>query len=224
MTFEGNVSISSSKDTPRIWHQNSRYLNGSFFIDNDGFSGIPDLEWNVFESFPFSVGAASRTKFSILQSEFVRSPIDCASLFGGTLTLDRCYRAASPLGNGVTETNVAGGRWLGRATVMPEAPQAGSYVDLQLDYQPGIVGAWVLGTSVARPKTTNYPFRYYFDVTSFFGIPGPLQLRDNVRVTIPNLPSLVGVEFFAQPVAVPLNLQLWQSPIMLPAGGRFVVQ
>ena len=66
--------------------------------------------------------------------------------------------------------------------------------------------------------------RLYFEITTCVGIPGPFALRDNLRVPIPMDASLVGMEFFAQPVAMPIVLQPWQSPLTLPAGGRFVVQ
>jgi len=224
MTFEGNLSILGSRDTKRVWHQNNRYLNGSFLIDNDGLTGVPELQWNVFESCPFTVGQASKTPFTIQQCEFVRSPMAGNSLVGGSVTLNNCYRGSSAISGAITDSNPAPQRWLGRATVSPAEPMVGTYVDLTLDYQPGMIGGWILGASELRPKTTNYPYRYYFNALNFVGLPGVYQLRDNLRVAIPNMPALVGVEFFAQPVAAPVNPQPWQTTITMPTGGRFVVR
>ena len=59
---------------------------------------------------------------------------------------------------------------------------------------------------------------------SSVAVPGTFMLRDDVRLQIPVATSLVGLEFFAQPVAMPMVMQPWQSPLLLPAGGRFVIQ
>lgn len=221
--LEGNVAILGSVDTTRIWAHNNRFRNGSFAIDNDGATGVPDLQQNTFESCPFSVAQSSTTPFVVVQSEFVRSPISCAST-AGSVILDRCYRGSSPLSGSVSDQNPAGARWLGFASVTPATPLIGAYVDLQLDYPPDMLGAWLIGTSVSHPNTGTYPFRYYFSTTSFFGVPGPFALRDRARLAIPADSSLKGIEFFAQPVAVPTTLKSWQWPITLPPGGRFLVQ
>lgn len=224
MTFEGNISILGSRDTKRIFHHVNRYVNGTFALDNDGVTGIPDFQWNVFESFPMTVGLSSKTPFNVQQCEFVRSPIADNSIAGGAITLTNCFRAASPMTGAVTETLPATARWLGRATVAPLDPPVGTFVDLTLDYQPGMLGAWLLGTAESRPKTTNYPYRFYFNVLNFVSIPGVYQLRDNVRIAIPNSTAFVGVEFFAQPIASPSNPQPWQTVVTMPAGGRFIVR
>ncbi len=221
MTFEGNVQLLCSKDTRRIWQNVCRFRNGTFMLDNDGVA--PDCQWNVYESIAMQTGLGARTPFSVRDSEFHKGSVNgVASL--GAITLSNCYLGQTTLAGSVTNAAPAPAPWIGRASVLPVDPPAGGFVDLQLDFQPGTAGLWVLGDALARPKTTNYPFRFYLDITTMVALPGVYQLRDKARLLIPNSAALVGHEFFAQPVAVPTASQGYVPPLFLPTGGRFVIQ
>lgn len=218
---DGNVTILANRSSRRIWQQNTRYTNGTFTLDNEGTA--PELQWNVFESVPLVIPATSRTPFTVKACEFVRSPIAGNSTLGA-LTLDGCYLGSSPLSGSVTNNNQAPGRWLGRSRVVPAHVNLGQPVYLSLDLQPGIAAVWLLGDSMARPQTTNYPFRYYLDLNAMLVLPGVYTLMDTVTLMVPNVASLRGAEFYAQPVTVPTAGQSYVPAFLLPPGGVFQIE
>lgn len=218
--FDGNVLIQANRNTRRIWQQNNRYRNGSFVIDNDGVP--PEFEWNLYESTPVTVLAGNQTPLKLKQCELVRSPVAGNSTLG-PLTLEGCFLASSPISGSVTNNAPAPGRWLGSSIVYPANPPLGGYVDLTMDLQHGTAGVWLLGLGDPRPKTTNYPFRFYLDLSNVLFLPGVYMHRSTLRVPVPTDTAFKGVEVYAQPVVVPTMGQAWMPPIMMPIGGRIEI-
>jgi hypothetical protein len=218
--IDGNVLIQANRNTRRIWHQNNRYRNGSFTIDNDGVP--PEIEWNVFESVPVTVAAGNQTPLKLKQCELVRSPVAGNSTLGG-LTLEGCFLASSPISGNVANNAPAPGRWIAAGAAVPSNPPLGGFVDLVLDQHQGTAGVWLLGLGVARPATTNYPFRFYLDLSTMLFLPGAFTNRSTLRLPVPADPAFKDLELYAQPVVVPVLGQTWIPPITLPIGGRIVI-
>lgn len=119
--------------------------------------------------------------------------------------------------------NPAPAPWLGHATVTPDDPPHGGFVDLAFDLQPNTAGVWCLGASESRPVTSNYAFRFYLQLPGAILIPGVFTAQDRFRLSIPNLPMLIGAEFFAQVPVVPTNGQIYVPPLSMPPNGRFKI-
>jgi hypothetical protein len=215
--FDGNVLIQANRNTRRIWHQNNRYRNGSFGIDNEGVP--PEFEWNRYESSPVTILAGNRTPVQFKSCEFVRSPVSGLANIG-TATLTNGFLDSSPISGQVVTTTPATAAWIGHATVLPQDPPIGGFVDLTVDLHPGTAAVWLIGLAEPRPATTNYPFRWYLSLTAYAVVPQVVMLRDRIRLPIPNDASLRGAEFFAQPIMGPVQSQSWVPSLTLPIGGR----
>ncbi len=218
--YDGNIKIESGRLSRRIWMHVNHFTNGSFWLSNEGVR--PDLQWDVFESYPIVVDATNRVTFPLLDCELIRSPVTDQTQFG-TTSLTNCFQASSPATNNVLVTNPAPARWLGHATVAPGDPPHGGFVDFAFDLQPNTAGVWYLGASESRPVTSNYPFRFYLQLQGAILIPGVFTAQGRYRLAIPNLPMLVGAEFFAQALVVPTNGQTYVPPLSMPRSGRFKI-
>lgn len=219
--YEGNFLIQSGRLSPRTFFHGNHFVNGTFTISTEGVR--PDLQWNTFTATPLTVLASSTQSLVFNDSEFVRSPINDLTR-AGTTTLSGCFLASSSTSANVAVQNSIPAQWIGRATVSPVDPPRGGFVDLDFALEPGTAGLWWIGLSEPRPTTTNYPYRYYLNIGTGFAVPGLFVGQSRLRLPIPNLSYLKGVEFHAQPVVTPIGGQTYVPLASLPRGGRFLVQ
>lgn len=218
--FEGNVLIQSGRPSRRLWYVGNRFVNGTFAITNEGVR--PELQWNAFVGTPVTVLSSNTQLVKFLECEFVRSPITDATR-SGTTELTGCYQTSSPTSGNVVVQSPAPSGWIADATVAPVDPPRGTFVDLDIDLQPGTGAVWWLGLSEPRPVTTNYPFRYYLYVPTAVVLPFVFTGQGHLRLPIPGDAYLAGVEFHAQPLVAPIAGQTHVPPVSMPRGGRFLV-
>jgi hypothetical protein len=214
--FTGNVTLSGNLFTQRVWHQNNLYYNGTFTLDNDGAAA--NLVWNRFDTGAVVVTAQSLTPERFYQCEFHSTPVTGASMLA-PITLDGCWQGGSALTGQVQVTNAAPAAFLGTSTVTPIDPQIGTPVALQANLPFGVGAFWDIAISNPRPNTTTEPFRFYGDPFTAVVLPGMVVFQSQINVPVPNNPLLVGVEFYAQPLSIPLLGQTWMPPLHLPIGG-----
>ncbi|MEZ5964713.1 MAG: hypothetical protein R3F56_12765 [Planctomycetota bacterium] len=219
--YEGNILIQSGRLSPRTWFNGVHFKNGNIAISVEGVR--PELQWNTFTSAPITVLASSTQALNFVDSEFVRSPVTDLTR-SGTTTISNCFLASSSTSANVIVQNPIPAQWVGHASVTPDDPARGGYVDLGVDLQPNTAALWWIGYSDPRPTTTNYPFRYYLNVASAVAVPTLFSGQATLRLQIPNQPYLKGVEFHAQPVVLPTAGQTYMPLVSLPRGGRFLVQ
>jgi hypothetical protein len=218
--FEGNILIRSGRLSRRMWFNGNRFTNGSVTISNDG--ARPDLQWNQFLACPLTVLSTNTQPVQLLDCELIRSPVTDLTR-AGSVTLNRCYKADSPTSSNVVITAAAPAPWIGIATVAPNDPPRGSFVDLSLALQADTAAIWWIGVGEPRPVTTNYPFRFFLSLPTAVSLPLLLTGTTRTRLPIPSQASISGIEFHAQPVVVAIN-QPWMTPVTLPRGGRFTVR
>lgn len=219
--YEGNILVQSGRLSPRTWFNNDHFTNGTISMSVAGVR--PEMQWNTFTATPITVLATNAQSLNFVDSEFVRSPINDLTA-SGTTTLNRCFLASSSTSSNVVVQNSNPAQWIGRASVTPDDPPPGGYVDLGVDLQPNTAALWWLGYSEPRPTTTNYPFRYYLEVASAVAVPILFVGQTRLRLSIPNQPYLVGIEFHAQPVVLPTAGQSYMPLVSMPRGGRFLIQ
>ena len=214
--FIGDVDISANRFTQRIWHENNDYRNGTYRLDNDG--GRPEMLWNRFLNFPIEINAAARTPLLMQTCELINSPVNGNSTAGG-VTLDTCFLLSAPLSGQVMSINQAPTPWFGTSEVSPEEPKLGSLLRFTSDVPPGMGVVWALGTGLSRPTTTAFPYRFYADPNDIvITLPGLFVLRTTLEFVVPQDPALVGLEFYAQAISVPIFGQS-HPPVHLPRGG-----
>ncbi|MGE0144159.1 MAG: hypothetical protein AB7I19_10700 [Planctomycetota bacterium] len=217
MAFDGDVDIAGSRFTVRVWQQNNRYRNGTVRYDVDG--ALPNLLWNHYENCTIDVPAAARSPVTIRSSEFLSTSVSANSVFA-PVQLVGCYRSGGTLGGAATESQPAPARFLGTTTVGPEDPLVGGTVQLNTDLPVGVGLVWDLALSISRPITTAEPVRLYADFSTAVVLHGLYALQSQLTITIPNLPVLVGTEFYFQGVSFPLFGQAFVPPFHLPRGTR----
>jgi hypothetical protein len=216
-TFTGNVTLSGNLFTQRVWHQNNIYRSCTLTIDNDGAQ--PGLMWDQFaNSSAVVVTAASRTPVLLRQCQLGATPVTGSSTLA-PVTLQGCWQGGAALTGQVLVQNPAPGPFLGTTTVDPVDPQIGTSVALRADLPYGVGAFWDIGISNPRPDTTQEPFRFYGDPATAIVLPGMVVFQSRIDVPVPNNPVLVGVEFYAQALSIPLLGQTFVPPLHLPIGG-----
>ncbi|MFY9344614.1 MAG: hypothetical protein WAT39_19130 [Planctomycetota bacterium] len=217
MRFVGDIAIATNLQTPRLWQQNNRYENGTITLDVDG--ALPNLLWNQFDNCTIVVPPTARSPVVLRSSELDDTPVN-ASSFLAPVTLQGCWRAGSSALSGfASELQAAGGPFLGRTTVTPPDPQVGATVAFTADLPFGIGLVWDVVDSYARPYTAQEPFRLYGDPATLIALPGMVVFQSQIVVPIPNVPGLVGLEFYVQGISLPLLPAAWAPPFHLPRGG-----
>lgn len=214
--FTGDVEVAASLFTQRLWQQNNRYENGTITIDSDG--SLPNFLWNHFENCTIRVPTAARAPLRIRSSELVNTAVDGQSTFA-PITLQSCYKNGGAMSGQASEVAPAPGLFLGTAAVTPEQPQIGGSVAITTDLPFGLGCFWHFAVADPRPNTSQEPVRFYGDPLSAVLLPGMVVFRSRIDVPIPNSQNLVGLEFYVQPVTVPLLQQSWMPAYHLPRGG-----
>jgi hypothetical protein len=213
-TLVGNVTLSGNLFTQRVWHQSNTYRNCTFTLDNDGAQ--PNLLWNRFEGGTVASTAQARTPSRFRASEFRGTAIVAGAALAA-ITLDGCFRSGGSLAGPVTVLNPAPGAFLASASVDPAAPAIGSTLSLRSELPPGIGGIWHFAIAYPRPNTSAEPYRFYGDPFAAIALPGMVVFVNRTDIPVPADPSLVGVEFVVQLVALPLFGQSWMPALYLPA-------
>lgn len=214
--FTGGVVLSGNLFTQRIWHQNNTYRQSIVVIDNDGAQ--PNLLWNVFDGGSVTVPVNARTPARFRGCEFRGVNVLGTSSFA-PITLDGCFRTGGSTTGMVSQVAPAPSAFLGSATVTPESPMIGSSVALQAVMPYGVGAIWDLAVAEPRPATAVEPYRFYGDLGTVVVLPGLVVFQSRIDVPVPNNALLIGLEFYAQPVAVPLLSQPHVPPVQLPIGG-----
>jgi hypothetical protein len=62
------------------------------------------------------------------------------------------------------------------------------------------------------------PVRFYGDPTTAIILPALVLFQSQLVVPIPNVPALVGLEYYAQGITLPLLGQTWAPDYHLPRG------
>ena len=86
-----------------------------------------------------------------------------------------------------------------------------------------MLGVWILGVSDPRLVLTQEPWRDYAYHAPTLQIPGLYALHSTLRITIPDLPALVGQEIFAQPITGPVSGQTHVPAFNLPRGAHLTI-
>ncbi len=216
MRFVGDVSIATNLATLRVWQQNNRYENGTVTYDVDG--ALPNLQWNQYVNCSVVVPALARSPVVLRSCELVGTPVNSAS-FLAPVTLQGSYRSGGSLAGFASEVQPAPTAFLGRTSVTPTEPQIGGTLTLAADLPFGMGLVWDVADSYSRPTTTAEPFRLYGDPATLVVLPIMVLFQSQVVVPIPNAPTLVGLEFYAQGIALPLVAMPHAPPFHLPRGG-----
>ncbi|HEX5053966.1 MAG TPA: hypothetical protein VFZ65_19465 [Planctomycetota bacterium] len=215
MEFTGDVSIAANLATMRVWQQNNHYRNGTITLDVDG--ALPNLLWNRYTNCTIDVPATARSPVAIRSSELDNTNVQSAS-FLAPITLQGCRRTGGGLTGFASETTPAPAPFLGTTTVAPTDPQIGTSLTLGTDLPFGIGLVWDIALSYARPTTTLEPVRFYGDPSTVIVLPALLLFQSQMTVPLPNDNSLVGVEFYAQGISLPLLGQAYAPAYHLPRG------
>jgi hypothetical protein len=221
--FVGPIAVAAGAATSAVRMHNNRFEAGALSLSLAAGSG--DWQWNNFTSFPIEITPAASSLTAPLTftgCELVRS--DLTDRSPGRSRLTACYLGGSVVSANVQNLQPQLTAWIGRATVTPQDPPAGTYVDLAVDLQPGTAAGWLLSTAIADPITTAMPFRYYLDMTAPLVLPGLHVFASRVRMPIPAVNALRGRAFYAQPVQVTTQVQPVLPTVLLPVGGPIVVQ
>ncbi len=221
MVFDGDVVITGNLTSPRFWQQNNRYQNGTVTIDVDG--ALPNLLWNRFANCSLVVPASARSPVVVRSCELANTPVSSAS-FLAPVTLQGCFRTASSFTGFASEQVPAPNAFLGSTTIGPATPSVGTNLVLTADLPFGIGLVWAIANSEARPVTTQEPVRFYGDPASAVFLPVQVVFQSTLTVPIPNVPSLAGLEFYGQGIAIPLLGQSHVPPYHLPRGNLILLQ
>jgi hypothetical protein len=215
MLFAGDVSIAANLTSPRIWQQNNRYLGGTVTLDVDG--ALPNLLWNHYENCAIVVPAAARSPVAVRSCELLNTTVNSAA-FLAPVTLQGCLRSGGSVSGFATEQTPAPTPFLGTTEVSPAEPQIGSGLTLAADLPLGIGLVWDIAISYPRPTTTAEPVRFYGDPATVIILPALVLFQSSMTVPIPNVPGLVGLEFYVQGISLPLLGQAHVPPFYLPRG------
>ncbi|MEZ5964714.1 MAG: hypothetical protein R3F56_12770 [Planctomycetota bacterium] len=221
-TFWAPASLVAGTSSSLVRLHNDRFEAGAMSLSLT--DGSADLLWDTFQSCPITIEAPTTSlpaPIAFTGCELVRSDLTDSST--GRSVLNGCFLGGSVLSNNVQNLRPELAPWIGRATVTPTNPPAGTYVDLQVDLYPGTAAAWMLGSVLADPITTAIPLRFYFDLSSAIALPGLHLLYSRVRLPIPAVNSLRGVSLYAQAVQVPTQGQTSLPPVFLPMGTIFQI-
>jgi hypothetical protein len=216
MVFDGDIVIAGGTTSPRFWHQNNQYKNCAITFDVAG--ALPNLLWNRYENCTITVPALARSPVIIRDSHMSNTDIDGQS-FLAPVTVDGCYRAGGALTGFVSETTPAPALFLGSTEVSPQDPQVGTSLQLSTDLPPGIALFWDIADSYARPVTSQEPVRFYGNPASVIVLPAVAIFQTTLTIPIPLTPGLIGLEFYAQGIAVPWQATLQAPAYHLPRGG-----
>lgn len=216
MRFDGDVSIAANLASLRIWQQNCSYHNGAITLDVDG--ALPNLLWNHFENCSFVVPSTARSPVAVRQSQLINTTVNSAS-FLAPITLQGCRRSGGNVSGFATENQPAPSMFLGTTEVTPPEPQVGTSITLRADLPFGIGLVWDILVSEPRPNTTLEPVRFYGDPTTAIVLPTLVLFQSQMVLPIPNVPTLAGLEFYAQGISLPLLGQSHVPAYHLPRGG-----
>lgn len=200
MVFDGDIVIAGGTTSPRFWHQNNQYNNCSITFDVAG--ALPNLLWNRYENCTITVPTLARTPVIIRGSHMSNTDIDSQS-FLAPVTVDGCYRVGGAFTGFVSESTPAANLFLGTTEVSPQDPQVGTSLQLSTDLPPGIALFWDIADSYSRPVTSQEPVRFYGDPTTAIVLPAIAIYQTTLTIPIPLAPGLIGLEFYAQGIAVP---------------------
>jgi hypothetical protein len=215
MEFTGDVDIAANLTSPRIWQQNGRYHGGTVTIDVDG--ALPNLLWNHYDNCAIVVPAAARSPVAVRSSQLVNTTVNSAS-FLAPITLQGCHASGVTTSGFTSTVNAAPAPFLGTTAVTPVEPQIGGTLTLATDLPYGYGLVWDFADSFARPTTTLEPVRFYGDPTTAIILPALVLFQSQLVVPIPNVPALVGLEYYAQGITLPLLGQTWAPDYHLPRG------
>lgn len=212
--FVGDVLVRCNLFTQRVWQQNNVYRNGVVTFDCDG--SLPNVAQNRYDNCQIVVPSTARSALRLRDCE-----VDGGSITGQSLlapvSLQGCWRNAATTSGFVTETQVAGGRFLAQASVLPSDVDLGATFDLSSDAPPGVVVFWVLSLGIEQPNTTEEPFRYY-------GEPLGAEVlwmtsgQSSIPMTMPNDPAFLAYEFYF--AAATWSSLPYGPQITLPRAGR----
>lgn len=221
MEFTGDVSITGNLASPRIWQQNCRYHGGTVTLDVDG--ALPNLLWNQYENCTLNVPSTARSPVAVRNSELVNTSITGQS-FLAPVSLQGCWRSGGTMAGFASDNTPAPAAFLGTTTVTPAEPQVGTSITLATDLPFGIGLVWDIAVAIPRPTTTLEPVRFYGDPTTAIVLPALVMFQSQLVVPIPNTPSLAGLEFYAQGIALPLLGQTYAPAYHLPRGQLLLLQ
>lgn len=217
MVFDGDILIAGGSTSPRFWHQNNDYKNCTITFDVEG--ALPNLVWNRYENCTIEVPPLARSPVVIRDSHFENTSLDSQS-FLAPITADGCFRSGGTLTGFASETSAAPSRFLGTTEVTPVDPQVGGSLTLSTDLPHGISLFWDIATSYERPFTSQEPVRFYGDPSTVVILPAVAIYQSSVTVPIPSNPGLIGLEFYAQGIAVPWLPMPYAPAYHLPRGDR----
>jgi hypothetical protein len=215
MVFDGDVSVAANLASLRIWQQNNTYRNGTVTLDVDG--ALPNLLWNHYENCTIDVPAAARSPVAVRNSHLAATTVQSAS-FLAPITLQGCFRAGGAVTGFATEQQAAPAPFLGTTSVSPAEPRIGHSLQLAADLPAGIGLVWDIAVSYPRPNTTMEPVRFYGDPATVIVLPALVIFQSQLTVPIPAASALIGLEFYAQGIALPLLGQPWMPAYHLPRG------
>ena len=221
MSFDGNILMAGGNTSPRFWHQNNEYKNGTITFDIEG--ALPNLVWNRYENCSINVPTLARSPVVIRDSQLIGTNIDSQS-FLAPANLSGCYRSGSQLSGFANESDTAPVPFLGSTEVTPREPQVGASLNLSADLPSGISLVWDIAESYSRPTTSTEPIRLYGDPNMAVLLPIVVIFQSTVTVPIPTTPALVGQEFYAQGIALPWFTMSHAPAYQLPRGGRIYIQ
>ncbi|MGK0351815.1 MAG: hypothetical protein ACJAYX_002496 [Planctomycetota bacterium] len=217
MVFDGDIVIAGGTTSPRFWHQNNQYKNCAITFDVAG--ALPNLLLNRYENCTITVPALARSPVIIRDSHMSNTDIDSQS-FLAPVTVVGCYRVGGALTGFVSESSPAPTLFLGSTEVSPQDPQVGTSLQLSTDLPPGIALFWDIAISYARPVTSQEPVRFYGDPATVILLPAIAIYQTTLTIPIPLNPGLIGLEFYAQGIAVPWQAMPHAPAYQLPRGGR----
>lgn len=221
MSFDGDILMAGGTTSPRFWHQNNEYKNGTITFDIEG--ALPNLVWNRYENCSIVVPQLARSPVVIKDSQLIGTDIDSQS-FLAPANLSGCYRSGSPLSGFVNESDSAPVPFLGSTEVAPREPHVGDPLHLSADLPSGISMVWDIAESYSRPTTSTEPIRLYGDPSMAVLLPIVVIFQSTITVPIPNTPALAGQEFYAQGIALPWLNMPHAPAYQLPRGGRIYIQ
>ncbi len=85
-------------------------------------------------------------------------------------------------------------------------------------------GVWHFGLADTQPLLTEEPWRFYALRQTLVHLPGVSIFRTTLRLPIPVMRSIAGMEFYAQPVTVPFLGQAHVPAMNLPRGAYLTPQ
>lgn len=216
MEFDGDILLAGGLTSPRFWHQNNHYKNGTITFDIDG--ALPNLVWNRYENCSIAVPSQARSPVIIRASQMVGTDIDSQS-FLAPVNLQNCYRSGGTKTGFGSESNATTTPFLGTSEVTPRDPQVGTSVNLNADLPFGIGMIWDIALSFPRPVTSAEPIRFYGDPATVIVLPAIVIFQSTLTLPIPNSIGLIGQEFYAQGISLPLVSLPYAPDYHLPRGG-----